>query len=71
MFFVPTNLLFKMSYFRKSKLQKKFQLFFAQNHYKTHISGSSEPRIKGMVPNDSQQIGLQFEFLIHHLRWCV
>ena len=25
----------------------------------------------GMVPIDSQQIGLQFEFLIHHLRWCI
>jgi hypothetical protein len=25
----------------------------------------------GMVPNDSQQIGLQLKLLIHHLRWCI
>jgi hypothetical protein len=70
-FYVPTHFIFKMSYFRRSWLRKNFKLFFTHNHYRTHISVSSEPRKRGMVANDSQQIELQLKLLIHHLRWCI
>ncbi len=71
MFFVPTHFTYKMSYFRTSYLHKIFRLWFVTNHYEAYISVMSNPKMRGIVPNDASGSWLQFALPRHHLRWCM
>lgn len=70
-FFVHTHFIFKMRHFRRSQLEKKFQLFSGLYHSLDPNSESSEPRKSRMVLNESQWLYLQFKLPIHHLRWWI
>jgi len=65
------NVLYNVARLVLGQVRINFWLFFGQTHSQSHISESKGPRKRGICPNDSQEMYLQFKLLIHHLRWWI